>query len=105
MSEYEPRPTIAGVNDAFRRSGRNVLCSAEIAQQSDLADILQAVHAFDDFTLDNDPYGEHDFGRIDWHDDIVLWKIDYYDQSLQCWGDPLSPECERVMTVMFGREY
>ena len=28
-------------------------------------DILQKVRSFDQFTEDNDPYGEHDFGAFD----------------------------------------
>jgi len=46
---------------------------------------------FDSFTPDNDPYGEHDFGTIDWQEEKIFWKIDYYDQALTFAEDPLSP--------------
>jgi len=58
-----------------------------------------------DVPHDNDPYGEHDFGSIKWHERKTFWKIDYYDQALQYWHDPLSPECRRVLTVMLAEEY
>lgn len=43
--------------------------------------LLQAVRTFDNFTPDNDPYGEHDLGSVDWHNEKTYWKIDYYDQA------------------------
>ena len=42
--------------------------------------VLSSVQSFDDFSSDNDPYGEHDFGAIDLPDaEKIFWKIDYYD--------------------------
>ncbi len=37
--------------------------------------------------------------------ETVLWKIELYDQSLSQWEDPLSPDCQRVLTVMLASEY
>jgi hypothetical protein len=54
---------------------------------------------------DSEPYGEHDFGGLEWGGERVLWKRDYFDRSFQLWEDPLSPDCQRVMMVMFGSEY
>lgn len=46
--------------------------------------IVQAVMTFDVFSENNDPYGEHDFGSIDYQNvDRIFWKIDYYEPSLQ----------------------
>lgn len=72
---------------------------------AELEGLILAVRDFDDFTTDNDPYGEHDFGAIDWQGERTLWKIDYYDQSLTYGEDPLSPECQRVLTVLLASEY
>jgi len=63
------------------------------------------VQSFHDFNPDNDPWGEHDFGSIKWHNEKTYWKIDYYDQELVYGEDPRSPECRRVMTVMLSSEY
>lgn len=71
----------------------------------DLIGLSRAVEDFNRFTEDNDPYGEHDFGKLTWYEQTVFWKIDYYDQELQHWCDPLSPDCNRVLTVMLAEEY
>lgn len=44
-------------------------------------------------------------GMLDWHGENVLWKIDYYDERMESLGDPASPDCNRVMTIMLGSEY
>lgn len=97
--------TIAELNDAFRRSVRNTTITSGVWALPDMNELLAAVRAFKSFTEDNDPYGEHDFGVIDWHGTTIYWKIDYYDQMLQCWHDPLSSDCYRVLTVMLSDEY
>ena len=71
----------------------------------DVPGLVQAVQDFNEFTPDNDPWGEHDLGSIIWHENKTYWKIDYYDQALQYWHDPLSPECRRVLTLMRADEY
>src|SRR5215471_2832712 len=67
----------------------------------------EKVETFADFTEDNDPFGEHDFGCID-HDGVrVFWKIDYYDPTLsQGSEDPADPRLtRRVLTLMLASEY
>jgi hypothetical protein len=104
MSEQRPERTIADLNDDYRRNGR-FLVTAGIAALDSLDGLVEAVRDYDDFTPDNDPYGEHDFGKLEWEGEDVLWKIDYYDTNLSQWEDPLSPECQRVLTIMFAEEY
>jgi len=72
---------------------------------SDFPGLVKAVQAFDAFTPDNDPYGEHDLGNIKWHNEKTYWKIDYYDKELVYGANPLSPECRRVMTILLASEY
>ena len=60
---------IRKLNDAFRRSfiGGRVLMTPGVSAlgYEDQAGLLQLVRCFKDFTEDNDPYGEHDFGVIE----------------------------------------
>ncbi len=96
---------VAALNDEFRRKGFGVVITPGVQAIDDVAGLMRAVRTFDAFTSDNDPYGEHDFGSIVWHDETVLWKIDYYDVQLRGWEDPLSRRCRRVLTVMLASEY
>ena len=73
---------IRRLNDSFRRSlsgGGKRLMTAGIAAlpPQDQAAILAKVMAFDAFTEDNDPHGEHDFGAFDHAGHRIFWKIDY----------------------------
>ena len=71
------------------------------------AAVLSAVQAFDAFTPENDPYGERDFGSFELQGHRILWKIDYYDPSLDGGsGNPADPEVTtRVLTIMLAEEY
>ena len=95
---------IASQNDLFRG-----LCACPVMTQGALMlepfELIQAVRKFNDFNKDNDPYGEHDFGSLDWHGVKVFWKIDYYDASLSEGRSPLDDDCQRVLTIMRADEY
>lgn len=67
--------------------------------------LMRAIRAFNTFGEGNDPYGEHDFGRLEWEGETVFWKIDYYNKALTGGVSPLSPLCQRVLTVMLANEY
>ena len=69
--------------------------------------ILQAVRDFDDFTPDNDPYGEADFGSITYQGLTIFWKVDAYDKDLMYASpDPSDPAVtSRVLTIMLSSEY
>jgi len=103
--------TIAEQNDAFRRLGAagTVFVTAGInALPSEAqARILSQVVAFDAFTEDNDPYGEHDFGSFEFEAQTIFWKIDCYDLDL-VYGSPNPADpavTKRVLTVMLSGEY
>lgn len=102
---------IRDLNDAFRRSftgGRAMLSAGVDALPSDVkAMAIRRVATYSDFSPDNDPHGEHDFGSFDLAGRRFLWKIDYYDRRLK-WGseDPADPEkTTRVLTIMLAEEY
>src|SRR6266480_1510430 len=97
---------IRQLNDAFRRtfSGGRVLMTTGVAALPDMvkAAALQAVAAFGEFTEDNDPHGEHDFGSFELVNRKFFWKIDYYDERCEFGSeDPSDPKkTTRVLTVM-----
>jgi|SRR6266567_1320571 uncharacterized protein DUF3768 len=99
------------LNDAFRRtfSGGKVMMTCGVDALPDLikARALQLVRIFDDFSEDNDPYGEHDFGSFELANFKFFWKIDYYDERCEFGSeDPADPErTTRVLTLMLASEY
>lgn len=98
-------------NDAFRKSfsgGRVLLTPGVMNLSAEHQQIvISAVQAFDDFSPENDPYGEHDFGAVTLEDAVFFWKIDYYDLDLQFGSsDPADDAVTwRVLTVMRADEY
>lgn len=109
--------TIAKLNDSARvhwfdrRHCQTMLTEGVRALLADNADDLQGlmrtVASFNQFTEDNDPYGERDFGCFHWGGAKLFWKIDYYDLAFQYLSeDPSNPLItRRVLTVMLAREY
>jgi len=99
------------LNDAFRQSfvgGRVMMTSGVRAlDDADRLTLLAAVQTFEDFTPDNDPHREHDFGRIEINGDGFFWKLDYYDlQSRGGSPDPADPAVTtRVLTIICAEEY
>jgi hypothetical protein len=102
---------IRDLNDAFRRtfSGGRMMMTSGVAELPDLvkAKALQLVASFDEFTEDNDPSGEHDFGNFELGNRKFFWKIDYYDERCEFGSeDPSDPKrTTRVLTLMLASEY
>ena len=102
---------IRALNDELRRFGRGGRIMVTLGIQSlgvrTVAHILAAVAAFDAFTDDNDPYGEHDCAILPVDGIEVLFKIDYYDRDLLYHSpDPSDPAVtQRIMLVMLATEY
>lgn len=69
--------------------------------------LINCLRSYDGFEEDNDPYGEHDFGALDYQGSKFFWKIDYYDPTLSIGSeDPADPgKTTRVLTLMLAREY
>ena len=103
----ETSAKIAALNDAARSNAANYMATRGIMSLDEvtISDIFVAVQDFSKFTEDNDPYGEHDFGSFTVSGVKIFWKIDYYDEALKGWCDPLSPDCHRVLTIMLAEEY
>ena len=102
---------IATLNDTFRKTftGGQVLLTAGIDSMSmdDKANILSKVRNFNDFTEDNAPYGEHDFGSFDYKGNKIFFKIDYYDLNYEFMSkNPANPDItNRVLSIMLAEEY
>ncbi|WP_371228084.1 DUF3768 domain-containing protein [Roseovarius sp. 2305UL8-3] len=111
---------IANQNDRFRMSlGADVTVPGQIVMKRGVADlspvakaiIVQRVQGFEDFTEDNDPYGDHGFGAFEFevggNGYHIFWKIDLYDIDYHMGSsDPGDPEVtRRVLTIMHASEY
>lgn len=68
---------IAKKNDAFRRSGFGITVTPGVQVLEDLGGLIDEIRRFNEFTEDNDPYGEHGFGAVYWLGEKVLWKTSY----------------------------
>jgi len=104
MTAVETNAKIAELNDAFRKK-ETMSVSQGVFNLQDVLGLIRAVRDFSNFTEDNDPYGEHDFGSFTVGGVKIFWKIDYYTEDLSGWCDPLSPDCNRVLTIMRADEY
>ena len=103
--------SISRLNDLLRTQGigGRVVATPSIVNlsQNTRASILEAIRNFEDFTPDNDPYGEHDFGSVNIEGDKFFFKIDYYDPTMERHSEnPADPQrTSRVMTIMRAEEY
>jgi hypothetical protein len=68
---------------------------------------MAAVRAFDNFSPENDPYAEHDYGSLVLDGQKLIWKIDYYDEEFDRGSpNPADPSItKRVLTLMLAEEY
>jgi len=102
---------IRELNDRFRTTmtgGRVMLTAGVDALPSDVkAMVIRRVATFSDFSADNDPHGEHDFGSFALAGRKFFWKIDAYDADMQFGSeDPADPtKTTRVLTIMLASEY
>ena len=72
-----------------------------------MRNVLTAVARFDDFSEDNDPWGEHDCAVLTVDGRRIIFKHDYYDRDLR-WHSPDASDpavTERVLTIMLSEEY
>lgn len=68
-------------NDSFRLTllGGKVVLSHGVAglPVEAKAEVLLVVRGFNNFSPENDPYEEHDFGAVECRGKRYFWKIDY----------------------------
>jgi hypothetical protein len=103
---------IVRLNDALRRgqgTHSTIVVTAGLRHfdETYLARVSHAVAAFDQFSEDNDPHGEHDFGALTIDGVELFWKIDYFDLDLNAHSpDKANADItHRVLTIMLASEY
>lgn len=113
--DHRPTERIRELNDAFRSVGPtdNPLgrwCLTPGVSALGVAAVLKAIElarTYADFSPDNDPYGEHDFGDFQLDGHKIYWKIDYYDAALEFGSENPADEAltTRVLTILLASEY
>ena len=102
---------IRELNDRFRSTmtGGQVMLTAGVdTLPSDVkAMVIRRVATFSEFTPDNDPHQEHDFGSFMLAGQKLFWKIDAYDADMEFGSeDPADPsKTTRILTIMLASEY
>ena len=100
---------IRKLNDEARKTLSNcrVMITKGVQALNNLDEILTAIREFETFTSHNDPYGEHDFGKIENNGETILWKFDYYDLKYIYASPDAADETVtgRVLTIMLASEY
>jgi hypothetical protein len=105
---------IAFLNDMLRTSlgtagGGRFMLSRSVAclPEAERFAILKAAREFAAFNPDNDPHHEHDCACFEAAGHSCLFKIDYYDKSLEFGSeDPTDPKItERVLVLMLAEDY
>jgi hypothetical protein len=111
MSKSDNTARVRELNDSLRRTfigGKVVMTDGAAAlPEGELAELLERVRGFDEFTSDNDPHGEHDFGSLNLSGQTYFFKVDYYAPDMDGGSeDPADPtKTTRVLTIMRADEY
>ena len=111
MSKSDRSGRIRELNDLLRSTftgGRVVMTDGVAAlPERELAQLLERLRSFDEFTNDNDPHGEHDFGSVELAGTTYFFKVDYYALDMDGGSeDPADPtKTTRVLTIMRADEY
>lgn len=102
---------IAQLNDQLRTTlqGGEILLSRNVHElpEDEKLQVTNKVKSFNDFDVEDDPYGEHDFGAFEHNGERYFFKIDYYDKTLKFGSDdPANPDkTARVLTILTAMEY
>lgn len=89
----------------FTRGCLDRFCSGDTP--SGLVAQAELIKAMRRHRFDEDPYGERDFGSLNFRGERVFFKIDYYDLDLTYGSeDPADASVTaRVVTIMLASEY
>ena len=111
-TDIDPKAEIRRLNDALRTGnctdGTIVVTSGVNDRGPEFVRVAsEAVKAFSDFTPDNDPHNEHDFGTVEVDGEKLFFKLDYFNLGMTAHSpDPADPcVTRRVLTIMLASEY
>ena len=112
MENFTKTLQIAGLNDLARKhigikSKAMITSGISSLEPETQTEILEKVSTFDDFTDDNDPYKERDFGAFEHKGNSIYCKIDYYAPDMEHGSDDPTDESKtvRLLTIMLSSEY
>jgi len=102
--------SVTELNDHLRTTlkGGTIMITQGVEALGELGAVLAKVRSYNNFSEDNDPWYEHDFGSFEHLDAKIFWKIDYYKKGNMGLGspDPSDPQVtERVLTILLAEEY
>ena len=109
--EDEKTARIQQLNDAFRTTfeGGRITLTQGISSCGEIFVLaaLAEVKTFSDFSEDNDPNHEHDFGSFEIESQTLFWKIDYYAHDMEHGSEDPSDvtQTTRLLTIMLAEEY
>jgi hypothetical protein len=66
-----------------------------------LYEVIEKIRDFKDFTEEDDPYKEHDFGTVEAGGTEFFWKIDYTDEAYE----NFKTDGIRIFTIMEASEW
>jgi hypothetical protein len=99
---------IRELNDRLRRKGLGgrvvITRGIEALGPESIRGVLAAVASFDDFTENNDPWGEHDCAVLTVDSRRIIFKHDLYENP-EVKGADGQPITTRVLTIMLAEEY
>ena len=103
---------IRALNDAFRTTmtGGKVLLTAGVnALPSDVkAMVIRRVATFSEFNEDNDPHGEHDFGKLHarWTQVLFQDRLLRFEHGVRIGrSEPTRRKQPACLTIMLAEEY
>ena len=111
ISHAQRTAAIRSLNDRLRTTleGGHLVMSAGVHDKAPgfAEQALAAIRRFNRFNPGNDLRGEHDFGTLTLMGERLIWKIDYYNLTLDGGSpDPADPELtHRVLTVLLSHEW
>jgi hypothetical protein len=114
----DAKAKIREINDAFRKTlkGGRIVVTRGVQElfMDNMPELFAAVSAFGDFSKDNDPFEEHDFGAFNFRGHKLFWKIEYFDMDKSdpdgiglefASTNPADPDVtDRVLTILLADE-
>jgi Protein of unknown function (DUF3768) len=102
---------IAILNDKLRTQGEGgeVVVTSALVLKGPIF-VLQAqqlVREYQNFSRDNNPFGERDFGSFELLGEVVMWQVAYFTKDFVM-GSPDPSDTDvtaRVLTIMLAADY